>query len=249
MALFSRNRIIFVGTRPLASKCLQYLIDISDVTGIEIVGVVGIAKDTYGWWSKNGIQELWQISEKYALPYISEKDIHLTESEYLICVNWGTIFKKEVLNTPVLGCLNLHTAPLPDYRGCHCYTHAIMNREKFYGTTLHFMSERIDEGDILSIKHFPIMEKDTAFSLYERASEYSFPMFCEAIWRLLDGSYERVSQKEYAVQNSKSPAYYNEKSINKYIQNESCKDSKEYLDLLRRALYFPHKIEFPKWLL
>lgn len=255
LPLYSKiKNVILIGSRPLASQCLQYLLDTRRYSGIQIVAVVGIAKNTFGWWSHDGFNELWQIAEANNLKYIAEDELQNTEFDMLICINWSTIFKEGVLKKAKYGCINLHTAPLPSYRGCHCYSHAILNQEKFYGTTLHFMDHGIDTGDIIECISFPILKLDTAYSLYLRTSEYSYAMFCNVFWRILDGSLFRISQIKYAKINGKEAKYYNNNSIlayseKNYVINKFGSLNKSVISLLNRALYFPHKLNKPEWLL
>lgn len=69
--------------------------------------------------------------------------------DLLVCIEYPQILKKDVLKIPRLGCINLHTSLLPQYRGRHPVTWAMIRGEDQIGITFHFMDENIDNGDIV----------------------------------------------------------------------------------------------------
>jgi folate-dependent phosphoribosylglycinamide formyltransferase PurN len=50
-------------------------------------------------------------------------------------------------------CVNFHPSLLPDYRGPEPIYWGLLNNETKFGLTLHHMTERIDEGDVISQSH------------------------------------------------------------------------------------------------
>ena len=62
----------------------------------------------------------------------------------------------------------LHNAKLPEYRGHNTISHALLNGETEYTSTIAWMAEKVDTGDIAYQCTIPIFEHDTAFSLYQR---------------------------------------------------------------------------------
>lgn len=83
---------------------------------------------------------------------------------------FNQIVKKTVLEIPRYGCLNIHTSPLPKYRGMAPNFWALVNQEQEFGTTLHWMTEGIDDGDIAAQAKVPIYPEDSLFSFYRRCS-------------------------------------------------------------------------------
>ena len=55
--------------------------------------------------------------------------------------------------------VNLHMAPLPEYRGCNQFSYCIINEDNFFGTTIHKLEEGIDSGPILFEDRFSIPDK------------------------------------------------------------------------------------------
>lgn len=79
------------------------------------------------------------------------------------------IFSREEIAFARCGIVNLHLAPLPEYRGRYSATHAILNREELYGVALHYVDEGIDTGPIIAEHRFPISPTVTAAELRARA--------------------------------------------------------------------------------
>lgn len=78
------------------------------------------------------------------------------------------IFTASEIANARLGIVNLHLAPLPEYRGRFSATHAILHGSE-YGVTLHYVDEGIDTGPIIAERRFPISVGDTAASLRAQA--------------------------------------------------------------------------------
>jgi methionyl-tRNA formyltransferase len=75
---------------------------------------------------------------------------------------------KTEFNTPQKW-INFHPGPLPNYRGRNIAYHAIMNKEPEFGSTIHYMSENFDEGEVIEVSKFPILDTDTAKEVSENA--------------------------------------------------------------------------------
>jgi len=69
--------------------------------------------------------------------------------DLLISIGGNEIFKRELIDLAPLGCLNLHTAPLPKYRGLMPSFWVLKNREKSTAVSVFYVDEGIDSGPIL----------------------------------------------------------------------------------------------------
>ena len=69
--------------------------------------------------------------------------------DLLISIAGNEIFKKEIINLPTKGCINLHTALLPKYRGLMPAFWVLKNNEEYTGVSVFFIDEDIDSGDII----------------------------------------------------------------------------------------------------
>jgi methionyl-tRNA formyltransferase len=99
-----------------------------------------------------------------------------------------------MLNIPKVGFLNLHPAYLPFNKGWHTPSWAIIENTP-YGATLHFMSEQLDNGDIIHQKICEGLPYDTANSLYQRVKETELEVFKEALLSLTSLNPPRLKQE------------------------------------------------------
>lgn len=85
------------------------------------------------------------MNDKSIVDYVVNKKIDVVFNLRTRC-----IYKKEILNAPRLGCINIHHGLLPDNRGTMCDLHAIFNNNDA-GFSIHKMNEKIDDGNILDV--------------------------------------------------------------------------------------------------
>src|SRR5690606_301514 len=88
--------------------------------------------------------------------------------------------------------VNLHLAPLPEYRGCNQFSFAIMDEVDEFGVSIHEIDERIDHGTVLFEKRFPVAPRTWVASLYEETVRHGFELFCNTLPLLLAGDYAPV---------------------------------------------------------
>jgi len=85
-----------------------------------------------------------------------------------ISVSCPQIFRKELLALPPMGCINVHAAPLPRYRGMLPTLWVLYEREPETAVTVHFMTERLDDGPIILQEAVPIPAGETQANLMRR---------------------------------------------------------------------------------
>jgi len=66
------------------------------------------------------------------------------------------ILKKDVFLVPRLGCINLHSGKVPEYRGAAPAFWELYNGEDSVGITIHRVTERVDQGPVLMEELFPL---------------------------------------------------------------------------------------------
>lgn len=82
--------------------------------------------------------------------------INSYQPDLLISIAGNQIFKKDLIDIPSKGCLNLHTALLPKYRGLMPTFWVLKNNEVYTGVSVFFVDEGIDSGPILVQKKIKI---------------------------------------------------------------------------------------------
>lgn len=88
---------------------------------------------------------------------------------------------------------NFHPGPLPEYKGRNLCYHAIMNGEREFGATIHYMDENFDAGDIIWVQKFPILDWYNAEDLNIKTLDIAKKMFIDVFPHILAGKeFERV---------------------------------------------------------
>jgi methionyl-tRNA formyltransferase len=87
----------------------------------------------------------------------------------MVSVAASQIFRSEVLEIPELGCINLHSSPLPKYRGMMPNFWAMWHGDTRTCVTVHRMVPKLDAGEIILQKEVPIHPHDTLHDLMQRS--------------------------------------------------------------------------------
>lgn len=147
--------------------------------------------------------------------------------DYIFGIHFPYIIKNELLDLPKIGFLNLHPAYLPYNKGWHTPSWAILD-DTLYGATLHFMSEEIDEGDIISQQELEILPTHTANSLYKDVLQLEEDVFKKALPKL-------ISLRPTRYKQNSSGTSHNRKDLSKLQEINLDKDvnPRQLIDKLR----------------
>lgn len=86
------------------------------------------------------------------------------QPDLFISIRFGKIFRNEIISIPKKGILNLHSAILPDYRGILGTLHALLDKKKIIGCTLHTIDNSgIDTGEIIAIRELQVKPDKSLF--------------------------------------------------------------------------------------
>ena len=113
-----------------------------------------------------------------------------------VSMSFNQIFHSAVRSLPSLGVINCHAGLLPFYRGRNVLNWALINDEKKFGVTVHFVDEGIDTGDIILQRSFPISDNDDYSSLLQRSYVYCAELLFESLCQLISNKVCRVRQTE-----------------------------------------------------
>ena len=120
------------------------------------------------------------FSEKKIIYEIKHKDIKL------ICLaGFMRILSKDFIKNFKGKILNIHPSLLPKYKGLYTHKRAILNREKYSGCTVHFVSSRLDSGKIILQKKIRISKFDTTKSLARKILIQEHKLYPEAIRKVI----------------------------------------------------------------
>lgn len=93
--------------------------------------------------------------------------------DLIVSVACPYILKEKLLALPPLGCINVHHAPLPRYKGMMPTFWQMYHGEKEVGVTIHYMAARLDEGDALLQEQLPIQQGESLDSLIRRTKRHA----------------------------------------------------------------------------
>ena len=194
-------RIMFMGTPDFSTPCLEALVK----AGHDVVGAVSQPDKPQGRGRKLVPTQVKQAAMRLGLPVFQpeklrdgefERILLGVDPELIVVVAYGKILPKFVLDYPKYGCINVHASLLPKYRGAGPIQRAIIDGEKVTGVTTMYMSEGLDEGDILLSRETEIAPDETAGELFERLSELGAELLIETIEEIESGRAVRTKQDD-----------------------------------------------------
>ena len=188
-------RIVFMGTPEISRKSLQRLYDEKH----EIVGVFTGEDKRRGrgmTLSQSPVKEL-ALSERtpvYHPADLTRETVSGLKPDIIAVVAFGKILRKEILDLPPLGCVNIHGSLLPKYRGAAPIQHAILNGERESGVTSMYMAEGIDDGDMIFMRKTAISSDETSGDLFSRLGDMGAELLAETISAIEQGTAPRIPQ-------------------------------------------------------
>jgi len=148
------------------------------------------------------INSLKDLCIKKSIPFSLEKCTidNLPFIPEIICsIYYRYIIDKEIIKLVKGKIFNVHPSLLPAYRGCSSLTWAMINNEKNVGFTYHYITEGIDEGNIILQKKIEIQDWDTQITLYHRIMFEAFKQFANSFKKVCNGflGYKQNSYAQY----------------------------------------------------
>jgi UDP-4-amino-4-deoxy-L-arabinose formyltransferase/UDP-glucuronic acid dehydrogenase (UDP-4-keto-hexauronic acid decarboxylating) len=120
-------------------------------------------------------------------------------ADILFSFYYRNLVGQEILEIPPAGCLNLHGSLLPRYRGRCPVNWVLVNGEKETGVTLHYMTPRPDDGDIVGQRQVAIDDDDTALSLHAKLGAAAGQLLDRCLPQIKENRVERVAQERSAA--------------------------------------------------
>ncbi len=112
-----------------------------------------------------------------------------SESDYIVLAGFLSILAPEFIQKWEGKIINIHPSLLPKYGGkgmygIHVHRAVIENEEKESGATVHFVTEGIDEGEILLQEALEIPKNTTAQNLANKVHEVEYRILISALQQL-----------------------------------------------------------------
>lgn len=166
-------RIIFAGTPEFAAHHLQALLNSSH----HVVAVYTQPDRPAGRGKKLTASPVKLLAETHHLPVFqpielktddAQKTLASFNADVMVVVAYGLILPKTILETPSLGCINVHASLLPRWRGAAPIQRAIEAGDNETGITIMQMDVGLDTGDILLQQRCAIADQESAASLHDK---------------------------------------------------------------------------------
>ncbi|GAA2139220.1 hypothetical protein GCM10009760_21200 [Kitasatospora kazusensis] len=126
------------------------------------------------------------LTDDINAPIVAER-LRRAKPDVTVVLN-TSIIRTEVLRAAGDTVLNIHGGYLPDYRGRQTMFFPLYeNRLDRLGSTIHFVTEKLDAGDIVEVVPVPVRDSDNDETLYCRAERRAIHRLCELLDRLAEG--------------------------------------------------------------
>jgi methionyl-tRNA formyltransferase len=111
-------------------------------------------------------------------------------------VAYGALIRREALDIPQYGWVNLHFSVLPSWRGAAPVQRAIMAGDEVTGATVFSLVEELDAGPTLGMITELIRDDDTTAELLERLADWGSKLLVDVIDHIEDGDISAIPQPE-----------------------------------------------------
>ncbi len=201
---FQHKKIIFLGTPDFAVPPLKALVE----AGYQIISVISQPNKAQGRKHEIKDTEVAAYTKAQGMKLLQPISINDSEViEYLqtlkpdlmITAAYGQILKKEILNLPALGCLNIHASLLPEYRGASPIHAAIIDGKEETGITIMQMDQGCDTGDILFQRKIQIGSEMTAGELFDQLADLGAETILDFLPEFFAGNFKRIVQDHAAA--------------------------------------------------
>ncbi len=199
------KRIAFLGSKPIGYKCLEFLIKNKQQLNCEVVAVFSNDNPRF-----DAALSIKKLAEENSIPFGVTLDDILNcneEFDYIISVQYHLILKDIHIAKAKKIAINLHMAPLPEYRGCNQFSFAIYNQAKVFGTTIHQLEAGIDNGKIIAERRFDLTKEMMVKDLYDKTFEESIILFEENIGNILNDNFS-ITPQENLIAERGTNIYY-----------------------------------------
>ncbi|WP_318437577.1 methionyl-tRNA formyltransferase [Photobacterium leiognathi] len=208
-------RIVFAGTPDFAARHLAALLSSQH----DVVAVYTQPDRPAGRGKKLTASPVKAIALEHDIPVYqpvslrneeAQQELAAIDADIMVVVAYGLLLPQEVLDTPRLGCINVHGSILPRWRGAAPIQRSIWAGDTETGVTIMQMDIGLDTGDMLKVATLPIEATDTSATMYEKLAELGPDALIDCLSNIADGTAVAVKQDDeqanYAKKLSKEEA-------------------------------------------
>jgi methionyl-tRNA formyltransferase len=162
-------------------------------------GVTGLALRVGG--AKLRRQSIAAVCRRRNVRYEDASDVNAPEfldelrrlsTDLIVSVSCPQIFKAPLIELPEHGCLNIHGAILPEYRGVMPSFWMLANGERQAGVSIYFVNEQIDAGELCAQRVFDIEPEETLDEFLQRSKAIAAELLLEVLPQVGSGTVART---------------------------------------------------------
>ncbi|KJF80193.1 methionyl-tRNA formyltransferase [Photobacterium angustum] len=194
-------RIVFAGTPDFAARHLAALLSSQH----QVVAVYTQPDRPAGRGKKLTASPVKNIALEHDIPVYqpaslrneeAQQELAAIEADIMVVVAYGLLLPQEVLDTPRLGCINVHGSILPRWRGAAPIQRSIWAGDTETGVTIMQMDIGLDTGDMLKVATLPIEASDTSATMYEKLAELGPDALIDCLSDIANGTAVAVKQDD-----------------------------------------------------
>jgi len=192
------KRIVFMGSPEFALPSLRLL-----AQHYQVVGVVTQPDRASGRGRELKSPPVKVLAQELNLPIIQPEklkeatgQIERWNPDVIVVAAFGQILKKEILDLPKFGCINIHASLLPRWRGAAPINAAILAGDEETGVTIMQMDTGLDTGDMLTKRSIRLKPDDTAGSVFQTLSTLGAELLIETLPQIFEGNITPQPQPE-----------------------------------------------------
>lgn len=144
---------------------------------------------------------------------IDQEKLAAYHADVMVVVAYGLLLPEVILNTPRLGCINVHGSLLPKWRGAAPIQRSLEAGDDKTGVTIMQMDKGLDTGDMILTAECNIEKQDTSASLYEKLALLGPEALIDTLALMTAEAHNPISQNDaiatYAHKLDKSEAELN----------------------------------------
>ena len=174
---------------------LQAFIDLisSKILKLNILAVISDNKNAHGLIraKKAKIKTICIENKKY--PNKKNFDQKLSEiidmfdPNFIFLAGFMRILRKDFVKQYEGKIINIHPSLLPKYPGLNTHQRAIESNEKWHGCSVHFVTEKVDEGPLIMQSKIPILNNDSSDKLAIRVLKREHIIYPKTAELLISG--------------------------------------------------------------
>ena len=195
--------IVFMGSPDFSLPTLRALSQ-----AFEVVGVVTQPDRASGRGRELKAPPVKTLALELGIPVMQPEKLRQPEAmeqlrawspDLIVVAAFGQILRKDVLDLPSHGCINVHASLLPRWRGAAPINAAILQGDEETGVTIMIMDVGLDTGPMLSKRSIRLTREETAGSAFEKLSRLGADLLIKTLPDYLSGKLSPAPQPEAGV--------------------------------------------------